>query len=178
MNIIIPIGGKGERFKNAGYTKSKPLIDIFEKPMIFYVIDNLNITADDHLYIIYDTILDLENFARIVKNKYPFVNLIPLPKSTRGAAETVYLGIHSIMNSIQKVSKNIVIDCDTFYREDILDIYRKSENNNVVFYSVKENEPPIYSYIRLDESKHILEIKEKIKISNNANTGAYCFENI
>ena len=178
MNIIIPIGGKGERFKNAGYIKSKPLIDIFEKPMIFYIIDNLKITADDHLYIIYDTILDAENFARIVKDKYPFVHLIPLPKSTRGAGETLYLGLHSIMNTIQKVSKNIVIDCDTFYREDILDIYRKSENNNVVFYSVKENEPPIYSYIRLDETKHIVEIKEKNKISNNANTGAYCFENI
>ena len=41
MNIIIPVGGKGERFKNAGYIKSKPLIEIFEKPMIFYILDNL-----------------------------------------------------------------------------------------------------------------------------------------
>ena len=47
MNIIIPVGGKGERFKNAGYINSKPLINIFEKQMIFYVLDNLNINTDE-----------------------------------------------------------------------------------------------------------------------------------
>ena len=43
MNIIIPLGGSGERFKNNGYTSPKPLINIFDKHMIEYVIDNLNI---------------------------------------------------------------------------------------------------------------------------------------
>ena len=43
---------------------------------------------------------------------------------------------------------------------------------------MKENEKPIYSYIQFDENKRIIDIKEKEKISNNANTGAYCFENI
>lgn len=53
-----------------------------------------------------------------------------------------------------------------------------SIHNNAVFYSVKENENPIYSYIQFNENKRITNIKEKEKISNNANTGAYCFENI
>jgi len=47
MNIIIPIGGKGERFKNRGYAKSKPLIDILNKPMIFHVLDNLKFHEED-----------------------------------------------------------------------------------------------------------------------------------
>ena len=64
------------------------------------------------------------------------------------------------------------------YQEDIIDIYRNSIYNNAVFYSVKENEKPIYSYIEIDEDRRITDIKEKEKISNNANTGAYCFENI
>jgi beta-phosphoglucomutase-like phosphatase (HAD superfamily) len=178
MNIIIPVGGKGERFKNAGYIKSKPLIDIFEKPMIFYVLDNLNINTDDTIYIIYNTILEKENFSQIVKTKYPFVNLLPLPKDTSGAAETLYLGLHNIIHSINSKNKNIVLDCDTFYKEDIIDIYRTSKYNNVVFYSIKENEKPVYSYIKLDEHAKIIDIKEKNKISNNANTGAYCFENL
>ena len=33
MNIIIPLGGKGERFKNE-YRLPKPLIKIFDKEMI------------------------------------------------------------------------------------------------------------------------------------------------
>ena len=178
MNIIIPIGGKGERFKNKGYLKQKPLINIFEKPMIFYVLDNLNINENDIIYIIYNTALEKDNFTQVIKNKYPLIKFIPLTRDTSGAAETLYLGLNSIINNINNSNKNIVLDCDTFYQEDIIDIYRNSIYNNAVFYSVKENEKPIYSYIQMDENTRITDIKEKEKISNNANTGAYCFENI
>jgi beta-phosphoglucomutase-like phosphatase (HAD superfamily)/molybdopterin-guanine dinucleotide biosynthesis protein A len=178
MNIIIPIGGKGERFKNKGYIKPKPLIDIFEKPMIFYVLDNLNISKNDKIYIIYNTILERDKFTQVIKNKYPLIEFISLPRDTKGAAETLYLGLNGVINSIINSNKNIVLDCDTVYQEDIIDIYRNSVHNNAVFYSVKENEKPIYSYIQMDEYSRITDIKEKEKISNNANTGAYCFENI
>ena len=43
MNIIIPLGGKGERFINNGYILPKPLIKVFDKEMILYVLDNLKI---------------------------------------------------------------------------------------------------------------------------------------
>ena len=178
MNIIIPIGGKGERFKNEGYTKSKSLIEIFEKPMIFYVLDSLNIGKNDTIYIIYNKIMEKENFTQTIKKKYPLIHFIQLPKDTSGAAETLYIGLKGICNDINHTNKNIVLDCDTFYQEDIIDIYRSSVHNNAVFYSVKENEKPIYSYIQIDEDRRIIDIKEKQKISNNANTGAYCFENI
>lgn len=178
MNIIIPIGGKGERFKNEGYTQPKPLINIFEKPMIFYVLDNLNMNEKDHVYIIYNTILEKDDFIKIIIKKYPLIQFVPLQKATSGAAETLYYGLNSIINEINNYNKNIVLDCDTFYKEDIIDIYRNSIHNNAVLYSVKENEKPIYSYIKMDEGTKITDIKEKQKISNNANTGAYCFENI
>jgi len=178
MNIIIPIGGKGERFKNEGYIKSKPLIDIFEKPMIFYVLDNLNINENDTIYIIYNTLLETDNFTQIIKNKYPLIQFMPLQKDTSGAAETLYLGLNSIINILTKSCKNMILDCDTYYQEDIINIYRNSLYNNAVFYSVKENEKPIYSYIQMNKDSRITDIKEKCKISNNANTGAYCFENI
>ena len=63
MNIIIPVGGKGERFLNRGYKEKKPLINILGKPMISYVLDNLKIAADDRVFIIY---YDIEN--KILKN--------------------------------------------------------------------------------------------------------------
>ena len=178
MNIIIPIGGRGERFKNEGYIKPKSLINILDKPMIFYILDNLNIERNDEIYIIYNTMLEKDHFTEIIKTKYPLIHFIPLPYDTSGAAETLYLGLKTLNNSISNSNKNIILDCDTIYHEDIIDIYRNSIYNNVVFYSVKENEKPIYSYIQIDEYSKITNIKEKQKISNNANTGAYCFENI
>jgi HAD superfamily hydrolase (TIGR01549 family) len=179
MNIIIPIGGKGERFKNKGYNKPKPLIDIFERPMIFYLLDTLKVNENDKIFIIYNSEkLEKYNFTQIIRNKYSFINFIPLQNDTSGAAETLYLGLNSIKNSLNNSNKNIILDCDTFYQKDIINMYRNSHNNNCVFYSVKENNLPIYSYIQMDENSRIINIKEKEKISNNANTGAYCFENI
>ena len=54
MNIVIPIGGKGERFSKKGYLQPKPLIQILDKRMIEYVIDNLTLTSEDKVFIIYN----------------------------------------------------------------------------------------------------------------------------
>ena len=43
MFIIIPLGGKGERFKKEKYEKPKALIPIFEKPILYYLLDNLDL---------------------------------------------------------------------------------------------------------------------------------------
>ena len=182
MNIIIPLGGKGERFAKEGYLKPKALIDVFEKTMIETVIDNLNIQKEDKLFVIYNPYLDENDFgfSTYIKSKYPMVHLIKLEKDTKGAAETVYLGIECILNNCifttdVFLNKTILLDCDTFYTEDILSIFRNSADN-MVFYTKKYNEPPIYSYIALDgETNTITNIAEKQKISTNANTGAYAF---
>ena len=176
MNIIIPLGGKGERFFTNGYKIPKPLIKIFEKTMIEHVIDNLNIKQNDKVFIIYNKNLDEYKFFNFIKNKYNFINLISID-STIGPAETLYLGINDIIKNFIHNDKCLVIDCDTFYTNDIINIFENSKHN-MVFY-IKNTDPnPIYSYINLDEEKFIIDIKEKHKISDNANTGAYAFVSI
>jgi beta-phosphoglucomutase-like phosphatase (HAD superfamily)/molybdopterin-guanine dinucleotide biosynthesis protein A len=176
MNIIIPLGGKGERFKNNGYNKPKPLITIFEKNMIEYVIDNINITEEDTIFIIYNKSLDTHDFCDIISAKYPSIKFIKVD-DTKGAAETLFIGIHDIFRNCQYHSKSIILDCDTFYTEDIITIFRQS-NDNMVFYTKNYDDRAIYSYIDLDAELTITNIKEKIKITDNANTGAYAFTDI
>ncbi len=43
MIIIIPLGGVGDRFKKYGYKNPKALIKIFGKPMLYYLLDSLNL---------------------------------------------------------------------------------------------------------------------------------------
>ena len=63
MNIIIPLGGKGERFSKNGYLQPKPLIPIFEKCMIEYVLDNLTISnTSDKIFIIYNSSSNINVF--------------------------------------------------------------------------------------------------------------------
>jgi capsule biosynthesis phosphatase len=174
MNIIIPLGGIGERFVKENYTEPKPLIKIFGKSMIFHVIDNLKLYPNDNLIIIYNKELNKFNFNKILKTKYPNVLLIELNKQTEGAAETVLIGLNSIDEKMLN-NKNILLDCDTFYKTDILSIYR-NQKHNAVFCFKDAQSKPIYSYIKFDSKNIINEIKEKVKISNYANTGCYCFE--
>ena len=39
MQIVIPMSGFGERFRKAGYSIPKPLIEVEGKPIIAHVID-------------------------------------------------------------------------------------------------------------------------------------------
>jgi len=206
MNIIIPLGGKGERFKNDGYIEPKPLIKVLEKEILFHVIDNLFLNKnilelDINIYIIYNKELDEYNFSEIMKLKYPMIYLIKLDNDTRGAAETVYIGINEILNQNKNKNKNniykktLLIDGDTFYTRNIIDIFYKDseyydnidnnniDNNNIdeygtIFYTKNNNPNPIFSYISFNTNNKVTQIIEKVKISDNANTGAYGFANI
>jgi len=177
MNILIPLGGRSLRFVKDGCTTPKSMIQLFDKQMIQYVIDNLHIAEKDVIYIIYNNYLEEHGFISFMNTNYPHIQLIRLYGDTSGAAETLMHGLHHILDHISYHSKCLVIDCDTFYTDDIVTIFRNS-NDNMVFYTTKMNEPPIYSYIKLDNDNVILDIAEKHKISDNANTGAYAFNNI
>jgi NDP-sugar pyrophosphorylase family protein len=76
--------------------------------------------------------------------------------------------------------KTVSLDCDTIYFADILDRVRKMPKGyGACFYFEDTGNQPIFSYIRTktDQSKIevIHEIKEKMAISNKANSGAYVF---
>jgi HAD superfamily hydrolase (TIGR01509 family) len=176
MNIVIPLGGKGERFIKEGYNTPKALINILDKTMIEYVLDNLNYNKNDKIYIIYNEKLDGHNFSSIIKKKYPYINLFSID-DTKGAVETLYKGFKFIVETKIYHEKTLLLDCDTFYTEDLINKFRNSQNN-ACFFTKNYETNPIYSYINIDEQNKITDIKEKEKISDNANTGCYAFQNI
>ena len=179
MNIIIPLGGKGERFQKEGYKLPKPLIKVLEKEILFFTIDNLNYHLNDKIFIIYNKDLDIYNFKNIMNKKYPNIILIKLDKDTSGATETIYIGLSEIIKNNSYHKKTILIDGDTFYTEDILKKFRNiNDNTNAVFYTKNYDKNPIFSYILMDKNNNIINIQEKNKISDNANTGAYAFYDI
>jgi capsule biosynthesis phosphatase len=178
MNIIIPIGGIGQRFKDEGYDMPKPLINVLGKPMLYEVIDNLKLDySNDKIYIVYHNHLKEFNFETLIKFYFPHINIsfISLDYLTKGASETVLRCLETLPEN--ELNENILLlDCDTFYHEDIIKQYKQSDNKNLIFYFKDTNSQPIFSYINLDNGR-VTDIKEKIKISDNANTGAYGFEN-
>ena len=176
MNIIIPLCGIGKRFQEARYKSPKPLIDVFNKKMIEHVLDSLDTNPNDKLFIIYHTSLEEYGFSKLIKECYPHIILIPIYKRTDGAAETILYGIQYItQHHLATNSQTLLIDCDTLYHVPILEKFRRlTTSATLCFEDVNSN--PIYSYVRVEEG-HIVQIREKEKISTYANTGAYFFQN-
>ena len=174
VNVIIPTNGLGSRFQNEGYSMPKPLINVLGKRMIFWVIDSLNLSDDDILTIPYNTALNKHNFKQIIEAHYPNIkiNFVPINRETVGAVETVLIGLQSLDDDNNDPC--LVVDCDTFYEENILGAF-KSDPSNCVFYFEDETERDIFSFIEISRGL-VLNIKEKIRISNNACTGAYGFD--
>jgi len=176
MNIIIPIGGIGQRFKDEGYDLPKPLISALGKPMIYHVIGSLYLESTDTVHIVYHNHLKEFNFETLIKFYFPYINIkfISLDYLTKGAAETVLRGLETFTE--EELNDNVLLlDCDTFYNDDIVAGYKSAPTKNAIFYFNSTDPNPIYSYINLDGIT-VTDIKEKVKISDNANTGAYGFE--
>lgn len=174
MNIVIPLGGLGKRFSDFGYKLPKPLIKLFFKPIIFWLLDNLKVTNKDNVYIICNKMLKKYRFDSEIKKKYPNYEIIYLDGDTRGAAETVYLGTKNIDNN----RPTILLDGDTFYRIDLLSIYRMTKNKNMIVCFKQSDDRPIYSYVGFDENQIVNKIAEKNRITEFANTGAYAFSSL
>lgn len=173
MNIIILAGGKGSRVSM--FNKPKPLINIFDKPIIFYLLDNLKYLSDDNVFIFYNIELDKHDFSDIIKTKYPNIILISINTDTKGPSETLYLGLNKIINKYN--GKTMILDCDSFYLDNIVELFR-TYKTNMLTYRKEEHKDPIYSYLELDNDNFVTHISEKIKISNNINNGCYCFIDI
>jgi capsule biosynthesis phosphatase len=165
MKYILLCGGVGLRNKN--YSFPKPLNYINGRHLIEYIIESI---PSDNIYIIYNSLLNQYNFRQIVVNKFKSYKFMfsEVDFLTRGAVETAYIGI----KSFELENDNILfIDNDNFHTLPNFPYYDK----NFLCYGIdyiKEN----YSFITIKDN-NVINIEEKIKISDNYCCGLYGFVN-
>ena len=226
MNVMIPLGGIGSRFQKEGYKYPKPFVRVLGKEMILWVVDSLKLRKEDSLVVVYNpAFLDMRELMEMVVQHVPGTILVELPGPTRGAAETVRIGLEGLSAS-QRSRPTMLVDGDAFYTVDIVSMYRAISATSGGSFCFRDTQPkPIYSYVTcvrgvrtiasIDASrrwraggvdvrpprrhrrgrvtrstpsprprithrvgadgKQITSIKEKVKISDWANTGCYCF---
>lgn len=171
MIILIPLGGLGTRFKKLGYKLPKPLINVMGKPIIFWLLDNLNLNNIDYVVIPYNSEIDKYRFSHLLKKNYPNINFIfvKLKDNTRGAAETIYVALQQLLIDDMPV---LCLDGDNFYIEDIVS---KWEGHNCIYLFEDNSDTEAYSYAKIHNNK-IVDVVEKKKISDFASTGGYGFD--
>jgi len=169
MKYILLCGGIGKRCNN--YSLPKPLNYINGKYMIEYIIENI---PSNEIYIIYNIFLEEYNFEEIIINlfKNKKLHFCKVDYLTRGAVETAYVGINRF-NLFDTTESLVFIDNDNIHTfNDSLD----KINNNFIGYG-KNYEKTNYSFITIQNDK-VINIEEKIKISDNYCCGIYGFENV
>jgi len=191
MKLVIPIAGRGSRFKkeahsNPEFEKPKPLIPVREHPMIRWATGSLpfvkhaNQQAEDNFIIhgndiVFVALQEHENEHGItekLKNIYgPEINIVLIPEVTRGAAETVLCAKEFINND----EPLIVSDSDHFF--DGKALLRGMQNNPGIdgLIPVFSATDPKWSYSRLNSDGFVDLVAEKQPISQWANIGAYYF---
>lgn len=174
MIVIIPLGGIGERFKKEGYKYPKALINVLGKPILFWLLDSLNVPVDTIIYIPYNKEYKSYRLEDLLKKTYPNIlfKFKVLENNTRGAAETIQIALDELDIEDQPI---ISLDSDNFYLVNILELWEKTNYRNSVYVFNDNGNKPIYSYITVDKDNTIIDIQEKNKISTKACCGGYAF---
>ncbi|MBT6673537.1 MAG: NTP transferase domain-containing protein, partial [Lentimicrobiaceae bacterium] len=109
MQIVIPMSGFGERFRQAGYTVPKPLIEVDGKPIIQYIVEMFS-DKDDFIFICNEDHLNnktygMESILRSICSSCVIVGILPHKLGP----------VHAVMQSIDFINLNssvIVNYCD------------------------------------------------------------------
>lgn len=111
MNIIIPASGIGKRFIDAGYTDTKPLIDVTsDKKIIDYVVDMFDRDDDTFIFITSPTTFnEMQSYIDSMNIKYHHFLSTGPKNGPVGAVADVYLKIEEVINKDEPV---IVSYCD------------------------------------------------------------------
>lgn len=170
VNVLIPMSGSGKRFRDAGYNLPKPLIDIYGKPMIQWVVDNLNIDAN-FIFIVQKDHNEQFNLTSVLKMMVPDCKVVIVDGLTEGAACSALLAKDFINND-----KHLLIaNSDQFINNfDIAKFIYSATSKNVdasILTFTKHNDPK-WSYVS-EENGYVVEVAEKKAISDTATIGVY-----
>ena len=174
MKIIITMAGEGSRFKKIGIKKSKYEIVARDKTLFEWSMLSLSdFFSEEFIFIVKKS----DNSEEFIKEKCTSLGIekykvIEIDKLTEGQASTVM----EAKKSINEEDGIVIYNIDTYIKEyiikkkDILDDY---SGFIPVF---KTNGESKWSFTKLDEEKNVIEITEKIPISDYGTIVLYYFK--
>jgi hypothetical protein len=184
INVIVPLAGQSDDFAKAGYRFPKPLVNIVGRPLMCWMIDQLQLHADDTVILALPREMEKKHaLERRLRDEYPNldIRLVLLDFVTRGPAETLFAVLqHLSQQELER--RTISLDCDTLFFKDILTQFRTLPPGiSSTWFFESQEDHALYSYIRFREDhatdlSFVTDVREKIAISCNANAGAYGFE--
>lgn len=176
LQILMPMGGLGQRFRNAGISTPKPLIPVLGMPMFKRALASFDsYDGEKRITVIIreDNARDF-NLANLVREAQPSASVVILDHDTRGAVETCLAAEDALDPDLPLV----IMDCDIAFssREYFTAITAAiSEGDVDGLLLTFTSTDPRYSFAEVDQSGRVVRTAEKDPISSNALMGAYFF---
>ena len=180
--IVIPMAGHGKRFKDAGISKPKFMIEVENKTLFEWSVDSLPVEISRKVIFVcleeHEKEFNVSEFIKnIMKKRYPKINyeIAYLEKTTRGQVETV-LHVKQLIDSENPL---IIYNIDTHFISTRLKskiFTLKNQNIDGMLGCFTSNDKNL-SFVELNEKGLVKRVREKEKISSLASTGLYVFSN-
>lgn len=176
MNILIPMAGEGQRFKDEGYKTSKPAIltydrkDGSQKPMVVLAaldlpgIDN----PENQLIFVDRDFHKTDGVEAIISKNFPRAQFITVKHLTEGQACTCMLA-KEIIDGDEEL---LIAGCDNGMDFNDKKFQGLKAENDVIVFTYTNNEavlknPNAYGWMIVDENNRIIGTSIKKAISDN-----------
>ena len=175
IDVVITMGGLGSRFRKIGYTVPKYMIEAKGKTLFEWSMLSLEGYANDVNQYIFvamkDEAVDVEEFinAQCKKMELAEFHVILLDYLTDGQATTAALA-EKYWNPDNAL---LIYNIDTYVEAGEMN---SAELKGDGFIPCFQAEGEHWSFVRLDHTGKVVEIKEKKRISNYCTLGAYYFK--
>ena len=170
MKVIIPLAGKGTRLRPHTHITPKPMLKIAGKPVIDYVMDDLQRLGDVE-QVIYITGHLKEKVEEYARSKYPFDAVFIEQKIQDGTAGAVALARQYVDQPV------FIIFVDTIFDAD-LSVVRRTDADGIIWVKTVEDYQR-FGVVVSDADGNMTKIVEKpsTPISKRANIGLYYIKN-
>jgi glucose-1-phosphate thymidylyltransferase len=170
MKVVIPLAGKGTRLRPHTHIHPKPMLKIAGKPVIDYVMEDLERLGgvDQVIYITGHLKDKVEEYVRA---KYPFAAVFVEQKQQRGTADAVALARPYIDQPVMIIFVDTIFDAD-------FSVIKRTDADGIIW--VKEVEDyQRFGVVVSDRDGNMTKIVEKPSepISRRANIGLYYVAN-
>lgn len=172
ITVIITMAGLGSRFRKAGYDCPKYMIEAKGKTLFEWSMDSL-IGYNQHVSKYIFVVRKEDNAKKFIAKKITQYNIknievIEIDSLTDGQATTCMLAV-SHCNCDDAI---MIYNIDTYVEPNEMK-YEDIEGDGYIpcFHAEGDH----WSFVKLDEEGKAVEVKEKVRISENCSLGAYYF---
>ena len=169
----MPMAGRGSRFAGTGFSLPKPLIDVCGQPMFSWALQSVkDLPYSKLIAIVLEEHQKQFNISQVIQKHHQGpTEIIYLPEVTDGQLRTV-MAARELLDGEEDL---LIIPSDSLV---VSNIYQDIQNASEVcrgIISVAKMPGDHWSFAKLKNEQQVVEVAEKVRISEYASTGLYYF---